>query len=100
MLNKLEKEIEILSGKNHKIIMMLDANESRTRTVGYTYGAMVERLQMMPVMDELLDDMLPSTIRGKSTIDHMELLGVDTTTVLRKGQLPHGIVFASDHLAM
>ena len=100
MIQDLEATIEKYQDTENKVILMLDANEDRKKLTGYAYGAMVERLEMMPVLDETEETVLPSTITGKKVIDHIELLGIDTTTVVRRGQLPHGIGFDTDHRAM
>ena len=97
MLQDLEAIIEKYQDNNNKIILMLDANKDRRKHTGHAYGAMVERLEMTPTMDEALDAMLPSTKNGKKVIDHIELSGIDSTTIVRRGQLPHGIGFDSDH---
>ena len=100
ILIDLEKTIERYQDKNHKIIMVIDANEERGKITGHTYGSMVERLEITPAMEETYEEMKPSTTNGTKVIDHIELSGVDAMTIFRKGQLPHGMGFATDHRAM
>ena len=65
MIIDLEIKIERHQDENHKVIMMIDANEERKKITGYTYGAMVEKLEMTPAMEEIFEEMRPSTTNGK-----------------------------------
>ena len=63
MLEDLSLMIERLQDDNHKIIMLIDANENRNPKKIKSYGAMTENLEMNSILNDKYN-CLPSTRTG------------------------------------
>ena len=70
MLEDLSHMIERLQDKNHKIIMLIDANENRNPNKTKSFGAISENLEMTPLLNDTYK-FLPSTRSGRDLIDHV-----------------------------
>ena len=98
MLADLEKFIEMKKKAGHRVVLLIDANETRqvTGSAKKTYGSSMIQLEMDSSQD---DDkvMVPSRTGGKRVIDHVDTYGIPKEYMRRAGQVPHGLGFESDH---
>ena len=95
-LLELEKEIKT-QRELGSILMVLDANDTRDATSD-GYDDFANRLDLIPLMD--LETEVPSRFGGNQVIGHMETYGISEQHVVRRGQLPKGVGFLSDHRGM
>ena len=99
-LRDLRSMIQEKSARGDKIVVMSDMNEDayQIKRKKLTYGKLCEQEQLYSAFYEIEEDLKPSHERGTKVIDHVGVHNIPASSILKTGQLPHGMVFSeSDH---
>ena len=89
---------EYKTANQTKIVIMADMNqEVKEETTKYCLSKLIEEHDMISVLEQRIEQILPSVEGSNRVIDHILSIGLNVESIERAGQLPHGMGFQSNH---